>query len=141
MDAAIDARLGRRSWLSPTQNGSDPLLDEAAEVLRNGSEQSRTTRLASSRSAIRSLRSSPAGGAEVALLELYTWRQVPPARERQRDEPPGDFDRWSFLAEQPAALLKRNAARHAKRVRELDKVLRARQPVSRRLIDADLFAS
>ena len=143
VDAAIDSRLGAPLLaVSHADWDPDPLLDEAAEVLRERKravtyDEARFVAFSYPKLAIQFLREEQ----EVALLELFTWRQVPPARERQRDEPPGDFDRWSFLAEQPSALLKRNAARHAKRVRELDKVLRARQPVARRLIDADLFAS
>ena len=136
VDAAIDPRLGA-PLLAVSHADWDP--DPCRRGGRGPAERKRAVTYDEARFvafsypklAIQFLREEQ----EVALLELFTWRQVPPARERQRDEPPGDFDRWSFLAEQPSALLKRNAARHAKRVRELDKVLRARQLFARRLID------
>jgi len=142
-DTAIDPRLGA-PLLAVSYAEWDPgtLLDEAAEVLRERRravtyDEARFVAFSYPKLAIQFLREEQ----EVALLELYTWRQVPPTRERKRDEPPGDFDRWSFLEEQPSALLRRNAGRHAKRVRELEKLLRARQLSTRRLIDADLFGS
>jgi hypothetical protein len=42
-----------------------------------------------------------AGGEELALLELGSWRPVPPARERAPDELPSFFDRWSYLDNHP----------------------------------------
>ena len=69
-----------------------------------------------------------AKGEELALLELGTWLPVPPRRERKRDEPPSDFERWSFLEEQPPALRRRNVARFRQRVASLDELLaRARR--------------
>jgi hypothetical protein len=80
-------------------------------------------------------------GNEVALLELNTWRPVPPPHERENGEPPGDFERWSFLDDQPPTLLRRNAARYQKRARELDKLRPAPDLVARGLIDSDRFAA
>jgi hypothetical protein len=42
-----------------------------------------------------------AGDEELALLELGSWRQVPPARERAPNEMPSFFDRWSYLDNHP----------------------------------------
>jgi hypothetical protein len=140
-DTAVDPRLGapllavsRAEWEPPA------LLDEAAEALRSrrrapAFDDARFVAFSYPKLAVQFLREHK----EVALLELHTWRPVPPARERKRDEPPGDFERWSFL-EQPVALLRRNARRHAKRVRELDRLLGDRRLLARRLVDADRFA-
>lgn len=38
---------------------------------------------------------------EIALLELGTWEPVPPSTRDERYEPPGDFERWSYLEELP----------------------------------------
>lgn len=38
---------------------------------------------------------------EVALLELFTWVPVPPAKREANVEPPSNFERWSFLDEMP----------------------------------------
>jgi hypothetical protein len=40
-------------------------------------------------------------GEEALLLELYTWQPVPPSARSERYEPPGNFERWSFLQEMP----------------------------------------
>jgi hypothetical protein len=58
-------------------------------------------------------------GREVLMLEWMTWAVVPPARyqERRKGEPPGNFERWSFLDETPPA------ARRA-RARKFEKLLR-----------------
>ena len=41
-------------------------------------------------------------GAEVLMLELYTWREVPPATYTDRKPlEPGNFERWSLLEELP----------------------------------------
>jgi hypothetical protein len=52
-----------------------------------------------------------AEGVELALVELWSWRPVPPARGLARNELPTFFDRWSYLDDQPAERLtaKRNA--------------------------------
>jgi peptidase C39-like protein len=143
VDTAIDPRLGAPLLaVSYSEWDPDDLLSEAAEILGErrravAYDEARFVAFSYPKLAIQFLREER----EVALLELYTWRQVPPARDREGDEPPGDFERWSFLAEQPSGLLRRNAGRHAKRAKELEKLLRARELVARRLIDADLFGS
>jgi hypothetical protein len=48
-------------------------------------------------------------GKEIALLELFTWEPVPPARTRPKGEPPANFERWSFLDELDRALRARGA--------------------------------
>ena len=42
-----------------------------------------------------------AGDEELALLELGSWRPVPPARERAPNEMPSFFERWSYLDNHP----------------------------------------
>jgi len=58
-------------------------------------------------------------GEEVLMLEWLTWAQVPPSRyqERKKDEPPSNFERWSFLDEMPAATKRA-------RVKRFDEILR-----------------
>lgn len=41
------------------------------------------------------------GDSELALLELGSWRPVPPARERAPNEMPSSFERWSYLDNHP----------------------------------------
>jgi len=143
VDTAIDSHLGSPLLaVSHAEWDPDALLEEAADTLHRrrraaSYDEARFVAYSYPKLAIQFLRE----GEEVALLELYTWAPVPPERERKRDEPPGDFERWSFLDDQPATILRRNARRHAKRERELDKLIPARQPVDRRLIEADRFAS
>src|SRR5262249_25543742 len=55
------------------------------------------------------------GDEEVLMLEWVTWAQVPPSRERNRDEPPGDFERWSLLDEMPAATKRANSRKFLQR--------------------------
>jgi hypothetical protein len=141
-DTAIDPRLGSPLLaVSHAYWDPDALLDEGTEALRSrrrapSFDEARFVAYSYPKLALQFLRERQ----EVALLELYTWRPVPEARERKADEPPGDFERWSFLEEQPAARLRRNAQRHAKRVRELEKLLSARELLERRLIESDRFA-
>jgi Peptidase_C39 like family len=52
------------------------------------------------------------GGEELELLELGTWEPVPPARQRERDEPPAEHERWSYLEEQPGRLRELNVERY-----------------------------
>ncbi|HJQ35709.1 MAG TPA: C39 family peptidase [Thermoanaerobaculia bacterium] len=42
-----------------------------------------------------------AEGKEVILIELGSWTPVPPRSERKKDEPPGNFDRYSLIEEYP----------------------------------------
>lgn len=41
------------------------------------------------------------GKTEIALLELFTWAPVPPSTRTDNYEPPGNFERWSFIDEMP----------------------------------------
>jgi hypothetical protein len=51
-------------------------------------------------------------GEEVLLLELYSWTEVPPARQKERKSfEPSNFERWSLLDEMPKEL-RRTRARH-----------------------------
>jgi Peptidase_C39 like family len=79
-----------------------------------------------------------AGKQELALLELGTWKRVPPPTDRRPDEPPSNFERWSFLDEQPPEVLRRNRARYNKRLEALENLLqRARRiPKDRVFIEA-----
>jgi hypothetical protein len=118
------------------------LFEEAAETLRSRRRaitynEARFVAFSFPKVAVQFLRD----GAEVALLELYTWRQVPPARKRRKNEPPGDFERWSFLDEQPVNVLTRNRRRFSKRVKELNRVIPAREALKGRLIEAERFKS
>jgi hypothetical protein len=56
------------------------------------------------------------GDKEVAMLELYSWAEVPPARDRHRGEGPGNFERWSLIEETPDEARRENAADFKKRV-------------------------
>jgi hypothetical protein len=57
------------------------------------------------------------GDEEVLMLEWITWAEVPPSRygERKRDEPPGNFERWSLLNEMPAATKRANSKKYLQR--------------------------
>jgi hypothetical protein len=55
------------------------------------------------------------GDEEVLMLEWVTWAQVPPSRQRKRDEPPGDFERWSLLDEMPVATKRANSRKFLQR--------------------------
>lgn len=63
------------------------------------------------------------GGDEVAMLELHTWRPVPPARVREPDEPPADFERWSFVAELPTRQVRSRSAAYDLTTTELLEVM------------------
>lgn len=56
-----------------------------------------------------------AQGEEQLMLELYTWEMVPPAQRRSQDEPPSNFERWSYLDELPAERREENRRRFAER--------------------------
>jgi hypothetical protein len=60
---------------------------------------------------------------EVLLLELFTWAIVPPLRDRRKDEPPGNFERWSLLDELPANRREENSAALRSRLQNWDNVL------------------
>lgn len=80
-----------------------------------------------------------AEGTELALLELWTWRPVPPRSDRRKDEPPSDFERWSFLEETPAAVLRRNRTRYQKRASALEDLLKRARRIPKDKIAIELF--
>lgn len=55
-------------------------------------------------------------GEEVAMLELMSWVPVPPARPRDEEEGPSNFERWSVIEETPERERKENAQNFGKRV-------------------------
>lgn len=64
-----------------------------------------------------------AGDEELALLELGSWRPVPPARARFANETPSFFYRWSYLDDHPLPeRLSVNRQTFQARVREIDAI-------------------
>jgi hypothetical protein len=143
VDSAVDPRVGAPLMaISHADWAPQALYEEAADTLRSRRRpvtynEARFVAYSFPKVAIQFLRD----GAEVALLELYTWRQVPPARKRRKNEPPGDFERWSFLDEQPANVVTRNRRRFTKRAKELNRVIPGRELLKLQLIDAEWFMS
>lgn len=81
-----------------------------------------------------------ADGAEVAMIELFTWTPVPPRSDRYKNEPPGNFERWSYLDEQPARQRRRNVADFEQKIPELERIITEfRIPLRRIEIDRDIF--
>lgn len=55
-------------------------------------------------------------GEELLLLELWSWEPVPERRrDRRKEEPPGNFERWSYLEETPRELQRAKAENYARR--------------------------
>jgi hypothetical protein len=103
----------------------------AADAARRGIEHDALQFVAFSfpKLALRFLRD----GAEVALLELHTWAQVPEPR-RELGDPPGHFERWSFLDEQAEDVRRDHEERYHQRVESLAhlaNVLHVHEPVVR----------
>lgn len=67
-------------------------------------------------------------GKEILMLELYSWEPVPEARTRARDEPPSNFERWSFLEAMPASRKRSNTRRFQKRLDQWDDLCPPRRP-------------
>lgn len=80
-----------------------------------------------------------AKGQEVLMLELLTWIPVPPRRERLKDEPPSNFERWSFLEETPRATLRSRAKSSEQRIAQWETALSQRD-VRLDVISAERFA-
>jgi hypothetical protein len=76
-------------------------------------------------------------GAEVAMVELFTWSLVPERYGRAKDEPPGNFERWSYLDEQPARRRRANLRRYAERVEGLTEIAGRLEIRDRRFVDID----
>lgn len=85
-DIAIEPSLGAPLVaISHAEWAPQALYEDAAETLRSRRrpltyDEARFVAYSFPKVAIQLLRD----GAEVALLEIYTWRQVPPARKRRR---------------------------------------------------------
>jgi hypothetical protein len=101
------------------------LLEEATAALRKGAgrrakfDEARFVAYSFPKLAVQFLLE----GQEVALLELHTWEPVPPARYRDKDEPPADFDRWSYLDEMPTKVRATRVRRYEQATNELLEVL------------------
>ncbi len=80
-----------------------------------------------------------AGGQESALLELWSWRPVPPRKELAENELPSSFGRWSFLDDQPEERLALKHRTFDARVREIEAVP-GRETVALDRIDRNRFA-
>jgi Peptidase_C39 like family len=74
---------------------------------------------------------------EVALVELFSWERVPEPRPRERDEPPGNFERWSYLDELPTRKRRANERRHAEQIEGLSDVARRLEVRDRRMVTID----
>ncbi len=71
------------------------------------------------------------GGQEVLLLEWRTWARIPRLQKRKPEEPPSNFERWSFLDELPASKKRGNARKFAARLAQWERIFpldRVRQP-------------
>jgi hypothetical protein len=80
-----------------------------------------------------------ADGRELALLELFTWRPVP-RRKRRSEEPPANFERWSFLDDQPASEIRRRRTRFNRRRNQLDLIPNLRERVLQRVDRREFLA-
>jgi hypothetical protein len=124
-DVAADSRVGA-TLIAAAPSGEwneKALLEAATAALREQRqpefETARIVAYSYPKLAVQFLR----GDTEVALLELFSWQPVPPARKREKGEPPANFDRWSFLDELDARAARTRSARFDKRVAELAPLL------------------
>ncbi|MDQ2838387.1 MAG: C39 family peptidase [Actinomycetota bacterium] len=76
-------------------------------------------------------------GNELALVELFSWLPVPQRPERLAAELPGNFERWSYLDEQPGDLRERNLRRFAQRAEGLAALADRFELRDRRIIELD----
>lgn len=81
-------------------------------------------------------------GEEQLMLELYTWEVVPPAQRRSPEEPPSNFERWSYLDELPAERRELNRRRFAEHIARWQELLTPEREQSFRpeLLNTDRFA-
>jgi hypothetical protein len=120
---------------------ADALLEQAQRALRRkhkGSrhDEARFVAYSFPKVAVQFL----ARGAEVAMIELFTWTPVPERRERYDNEPPGNFERWSYLDEQPARQRRRNVADFEEKIPELERIITEfKLPLRRIEIDRAIF--
>jgi hypothetical protein len=83
-----------------------------------------------------------AGGEEVIMIELGSWSPVPKPKRRKADEPPGNFERWSFIEEQPANTLRSREKRIIERLRQWEEIAPAkklRRGFDPRIVATDTF--
>jgi len=59
---------------------------------------------------------------ETLMLELFSWEPIPPIREREPEEPPSNFERWSLIAETPENRKQKNLELIEERVANWDEI-------------------
>ena len=64
---------------------------------------------------------------EVLMLELFSWEPVPTLMERRVEEPPSNFERWSFLDQLPTQRREENIRRFQEPIDRLSEQL-TREP-------------
>jgi hypothetical protein len=79
------------------------------------------------------------GDEELVMLELWTWRPVPPRRDRDPADLPSHFERWSYLDEIPAETLAAKQLSHESRV-AANEALPGRERLDVNLVARDQFA-
>ncbi len=76
---------------------------------------------------------------EVLMLELWTWKPIPPAPKKKRNKlEPSNFERWSLLDEMPASRRRANQRKFTTRVETWEKTLRKK---SARRLKAELIST
>ncbi|HUL65214.1 MAG TPA: C39 family peptidase [Burkholderiaceae bacterium] len=60
---------------------------------------------------------------ELLMLELHTWAHVPERRQREADEPPGNFERWSLIEETPPKTRRTNERAFKAAIERVEKAL------------------
>jgi len=66
--------------------------------------------------------------AEVLMLELGTWKPIPPMRRRTVEEPPSNFERWSLIDETPEARKRKNLEQFKERLAKWDDICPPERP-------------
>lgn len=79
-----------------------------------------------------------AGNEEVVMIELGSWAVVPPERKnrRKREEPPGDFERWSLIEEYPPYKREAGERRITEKIRHWEEAATRFDP---RVVSPELF--
>ncbi len=83
-----------------------------------------------------------AGSEEVVMIELGSWKPVPPARKQARkyDEPPGNFERWSLIEEYPPNKAEAGERRIVEKIRQWEEIAPAgKRGFDARVISRDVF--
>jgi hypothetical protein len=70
-------------------------------------------------------------GEEIGMLELFTWKPVPPMKARETGVPPANFERWSLLDEMPARTVKANVDRFNRRILQWEEICPESKPPRR----------